>query len=64
MNRLPWILVILLSTLLSADLTHRIWLALGGTALQALSAAGATALGAFTTGMALYHLFRSSGPTA
>lgn len=61
MNRLPWILVILLSTLLGADVTGQLWLALGGTALQALSAAGGAALGIFTIGMTLYRLAGTTG---
>ncbi|BFU47838.1 hypothetical protein [Krasilnikovia sp. MM14-A1004] len=60
MNRVAWILVIVLGSLLSADITHQIWLALGGTPLEALGAAGATGLGAFSIGMTLYRLFRTT----
>ncbi|GAB1689217.1 hypothetical protein [Krasilnikovia sp. M28-CT-15] len=61
MNRLPWILVIVLSALLGADVTRQVWLALDGTALQALSAAGAVALGVFTSGTAVYRLTGATG---
>lgn len=60
MNNLAWILVILLSSLLSAGLVHQLWLLLESTQRDAFGAAGVAGLATFTIGMALYNVARTS----
>jgi hypothetical protein len=53
----PWVLVIVLSSLLVAVATHYVWSSRGGTPLQALGACGTAGVAVFGIGMALLNTF-------
>ncbi len=52
---LPWVLVILLLSLLCAVTTHHLWLSRGGTSLQALGASGTAGAATFGIGITLLN---------
>ncbi|WP_127502432.1 hypothetical protein [Actinoplanes solisilvae] len=54
-NMLPWVLVILLLSLLCAVTTHHLWLSRGGTSLQALGASGTAGAATFGIGITLLN---------
>lgn len=54
---MPWVLVIVLSSVLVAVVTHYVWSVRGGTPLQALSACGTAGVAVFGIGMTLLSTF-------
>lgn len=52
-DTVPWVLVVLLSSALSAVVTHQMWLSRGSSPLQALSACGTAAAAVFGIGLTL-----------
>jgi hypothetical protein len=54
-NTLPWILVIVLSSVLCAKITYHLWLSRGATALAALGACGTAGTALFGIGITLLN---------